>query len=337
MGVIMKGKKIVILITIFIAIMLTSTSTVGLSINKTNEQKKSIQTSDDPIEIYVGKMTIDCGWDSMACDIDVVDYPYEKLNIDSETTAAIVFYADWEIKNEKTTSKEKWFFNMTLRDGGPPDSEIIDNKKITIDDTFGVSDNQNGTIHFSEVYLTRDDFEKHYFQQKPDVRSFRATLECIYYEGSWVGGELEERSQKDLWTIGRIDLNNEGPSAPELSGDIGEGETGDISKTYTFTAKGSYDPDGDKIKYVFSWHDGLPSDETDFMDGGGTGQKSHKWNDEAGLHEVSVYAKDRFGALSPSTKISFTLPRAKFIKSIIHRMIISKDINLELLLKLIEL
>ncbi len=333
----MKGKNIVVLMTILITVLSTfSVVAIGRSINNAASQEKSIQRLGDPIEIYIGKMTIDCRWDSIACNIDIVDYPYEKLNIDSKTTATIVFYANWEIQNE-TTDKEKWFFNMTLRDGSVPDSEIIDNRQKTIDDTLGVSDNQNGIIYFKEIQLTRDDFEKHYFLPKPDVRSFRITLECVYYKGSWIGGELERRSDKDIWTVARIDLSNGNPSAPELSGDIGEGETGDISKTYTFTAKGSYDPDGDKIKYVFNWRDGLPSDETDFVEGGGTGQKSHKWNDEMGAHEVSVYAKDRFGAISPSTKISFTLPKSRFVRSIIYQMMHTENLNLELLLKLIKL
>jgi len=333
----MKGKKIVVIVVVLIlTLTMISSIVLGFSIKNSNKSESSMTKSGDPIEIYIGKMTIDCEWDSIACHIDIVDYPYEKLNIDSKTTATIVFYANWEIKNEKT-SKEKWFFNMTLRDGSIPDSEIIDNKQKVVEDTFGVSDNQDGVIYFKEIYLTRDDFEKHYFHQKPDVRSFRMTLECIYYEGSWLGGELEKTSDKDLWTIGRIDLNNDKPSAPQLSGDIGEGEKGDISKTYTFTAKSSIDPDGDKIKYVFNWHDGSPSDETDFMGSGGTGQKSHKWNDQMGLHEVSVYAKDRFGAISPSTKITFTLPRSLFLQNIIYQMRCSENINIDILLKLLNL
>jgi len=332
----MKESKTIIL-TAFLLMMLLSTNAVnGFSINEEKNSGKAFSKLEDPIEIYVGKMTIDGEWDSIACDIDIVDYPYEKIDIDSETTATIIFYANWEIINEQT-SKEKWFFNMTLRNGNVPDSEIIDNKKVTIEDDFGLSNNQEGVIYFDEIHLNRDDFEKHEFHQKPDERKFRTTLECIYYTGSWVSGDLEEESQKDLWTIGRIDLNNDKPSEPKLSGNIGEGETGDISEIYTFTAKDSYDPDGDKIKYVFSWNDGQPSDETDFMAGGGSGKKSHQWNDGTGPHEVTCYAKDRFGAISSFAKISFTLPRSRFIKSIIFKLIENENIGLELLFNLIKL
>ena len=333
----MKEKRIFVFLIFIITMLFSSSAISGLNITDEKSTEKPFSNYYDPIEIYVGKMTIDCEWDSIACDVDIIDNPYQKLNIDSETTAKIIFYADWKIVNEKATSKEKWIFNMTLRNGNVPDSEIIDNKCVIINDTFAIPDNQEGVIYFDEVYLTRDDFEKHYFHQKPDERKFRMTLECIYYLGPWVGGELEEESQKDLWTIGRVDLNNDKPSKPELSGDIDEGETGDISETYIFTARGSYDPDGDKISYVFSWHDGQPSDETDFMDGGGTGEMSHKWNDETGLHEVSVYSKDRFGAISSSEKITFTLPRSRVIRSILYYFIRNNNNNLDLLLNLINL
>ena len=329
----MKKKEVIILSIIFISILLSSSAVNGFSISE--DKENTLSKLQEPIQIYVGKMTIDGEWDSIACDIDVVDYPYQKLDIDSDTTATIIFYANWEIINE-ITDKEKWLFEMTLRNGNVPDSEIIDTKQVTIEDTFGVSDNQEGIIYFDEIHLTRDDFQKHEFHQEPDERKFRMTLECVYYRGSWVGGDLDEESQKDLWTIGRIGLNNNKPSKPEMSGDIGEGETGDIANTYTFTAKGSHDPDGDKIKYVFYWHDGLPSDETDFMEGGGTGKMSHKWNDATGTHEASVYAKDRFGAISPSASITFTLPRSQFARSIIYHLL-KNNINLDLLLLLIKL
>lgn len=302
---IMTYKKIILLI-IVVSALITSSSSNAVRIR--SDQGSILTKSNDEIEIYIGKMTIDCEWDYIACEIDVVESPYKKLEIKNQDKAVIKFYTDWEIKNEKTTYKEKWFYQIILKNGFSPDDEIIDTKDITIDDTPLISDNQNGTLYFDGLSLGRDDFEREPFLQKPEIKNFRIELRCEYYRGSWIDGDLELLSEKDLWTVARIDLSNDKPAKPRLYGDIGEGETGDIDKTYSFTAESSVDPDGDLIKYVFFWNDGT-SDETPYMKSGSAGVKSHRWDDDFGPHQVLVYAEDRFGAVSPTAELNFNLPR----------------------------
>jgi len=318
----MKGKKFVIFIIILILMLLTSNFTTSSVSTKNNNKENEIKINNDEVQIYVGKMIIDCEWDSIACDIDIVDNPYDIIDIDSASTATIIFYADWEIINEKASSKEKWEFKITLKNGNTPNDEIIDTVEKTIEDTPIIPDNQNGTIYFGYVELTRNDFESKPFSNEPDVEKFRAELECYYYEGSWITGELEEKSDKSLWTVGRIGLENDKPSTPSVTGDIEDGGTGNIGETYSFTAKSSADPDGDLIRYSFDWHDGVV-DESGYMESGGSVKMSHTWNDDAGAHSVSVYAFDRFGAMSPGTTISFTLPRSNHYKSIFLQRILS--------------
>ena len=305
----MIHKKIVFLIFFIVLTLVTNSFLATAITTKSNNCSKILFTKDnDEVEIYAGKMIIDCEWDYIACEINVVDSPYEKLEIKNQDKVTIKFYADWEIKNEKTTDKEKWFYEITLKNGLSPYDEIIDTKNITIEDTPLIPDNQNGTIYFDGFSLGRDDFDSDSFLQKPEIRNFRIELRCKYYRGSWISGELELLSEADLWTVARIDLANEGPTIPFLHGDIGEGETGDIDKTYSFTAESSVDPDGDLIKYVFFWNDGT-MDETPYMESGNIGIKSHQWTDEIGPHKVSVYAQDRFGAISSTAELNFNLPR----------------------------
>lgn len=319
----MKGKKFVIFsITLILMLLTSSVITSSIAIKNLNIDKKELKINNREVQIYVGKMIIDCEWDSIACDIDIIDNPYDIIDIDSKSTATIIFYADWEIINEKASSKEKWEFKITLKNGNTPDDEVIDTIEKTVEDTPIIPDNQNGTIYFGYVELTRDDFESKPFSNEPDVVKFRSELECYYYEGSWVGGELEERSDKSLWTVARIGLENDKPSAPVVTGDIEEGGTGKIGETYSFTAKSSIDPDGDLIRYSFDWHDGVV-DGSDYMDSDESVKMSHEWNDDAGAHSVSVYAYDRFGAMSSGTTISFTLPRSNNYKHLFFQRILS--------------
>lgn len=304
----MIGKKIILLNIVMVLILITGSFLTGAASVKLN--MRNILTMDnDEIEIYTGKMIIDCEWDSIACEIDVVDSPYEKLDIKNQDEVVIRFYADWEIKNEKTAYEEKWFFEIVLKNGFSPDDEVIDTKNVMIEDTPFIPDNQNGTLYFDGLSLGRDDFEGDVFLQKPEIKNFRIELRCEYYRGSWIDNDLELLSEEDLWTVARIDLSNDKPTKPRLYGDIGEGETGDIDKTYSFTAESSVDPDGDMIKYVFFWNDNT-LDETSYMESGGAGTESHRWEDGSGPHKVLVYAVDRFGAVSPSVELNFVLPRS---------------------------
>jgi hypothetical protein len=319
----MKGKKFVIYIIILILMLLTSSFiTSGIGIKNFNIKKEELKINNDEIQIYVGKMIIDCEWDSIACNIDIIDNPYDIIDIDSKSSATIIFYADWEIINEKAASKEKWEFKITLKNGNKPGGEVIHAVEKTIEDTPIIPDNQNGTIYFGYVELRRDDFESKPFSNEPDVVKFRSELECYYYEGSWIDGELEERSDKSLWTVARIGLENDKPSAPVVTGDIEEGGTGKIGETYSFTAKSSIDPDGDLIRYSFDWHDGVV-DGSDYIESGGSVKMGHQWNDDAGAHSVSIYAYDRFGAMSSGTTISFTLPRSIHYKNLLFQRILS--------------
>jgi len=302
----MKSK--IIILVIFSMLLIGSVSVDAASIKNTSSKTPDVNLiTTDEVTIDVGDMTIDCYWDGIACEIDVPDSPHREINPQGSEKVTINFYADWHIKNQKLGSNEKWYFKLTLKKGNSPDSPVLSTVDITVDDTLGGiggPSQSDGTLYVDSVELGRLNFDKDGFFNEPGTLKYRAELYCEYYRGG-LFSEPTLMDDADLWTVARIDLANERPSKPTLSSnDISEGGSGSIDNTYSFTATGSIDPDGDSIKYSFDFHDGTVVDSV-------SGSVSHKWNDDSGGHSVSVYAVDRFGRLSDGTTMTFTLPRAK--------------------------
>ena len=302
----MKNK--IIILVILATLLMVSTTANAISLKNNNLTTPTTETlTDDDVNIDAGDMTIDCYWDEIACEIDVPDSPYREINPQGSEKVTINFYADWHIKNQKLGSNEKWYFKLTLKKGNSPDSPVLSTVDITIDDTLGGvggPSQSGGTLYVDSVELGRLDFDKDGFFNEPETLKYRAELYCEYYRGG-LFSEPTLMDDADLWTVARIDLANERPSKPTLSSnDISEGGSGSIDDTYSFTASGSVDPDGDSIKYSFDFHDGTVIDSV-------SGSASHKWDDDQGEHSLSVYAVDRFGRLSDGATMTFTLPRAK--------------------------
>jgi len=63
-------------------------------------------------------------------------------------------------------------------------------------------------------------------------------------------------------------------------------------KTYTYSTS-TTDPNGDQVKYCFSWDDGTVT-WTDLVDSGETVYVEHSW-DKVGIYDISVKAVDETG------------------------------------------
>lgn len=96
-------------------------------------------------------------------------------------------------------------------------------------------------------------------------------------------GFLFIATQHELYCIGRA---NQAPVTPTIPSGVA---TGFVLTSYTFTSS-TTDPDGNPIQYRFKWGDGITSTWS-------TPSADHQW-DTAGTYEITVQAKDSYGAAS---------------------------------------
>ena len=301
----MKKIKFVIVIVLGLLI-LTSISANAINLKNININGEKIQTVDDDVEVYVGVINVDCQYDDdLAIDIDVPESPHRDINPQNSEKINFKFYLDWHIRNQQGFNfEEKWYFEIVIKDGSSPDSSVIDRKTLTVNDGLFGPEKTDGKLYSKEISIDREDFEKDDFFNEPETKKFRAEIRGAYYHNSG-NTDIDD---DDLWTVTRIDLGNEDPSKPTLTGDINDGGKGSFETTYHFTASGSTDPDGDQItKYDFDFHDGTVDQ---VYPSGGVATASHKWADQ-GEKKVTVYARDRFGGMSDGAEIAFTLPIEK--------------------------
>ena len=305
----MKGKLV-------LAILITMCFIVNFSANARNiEVSKTIKTDNEHFKVWVGEIIIDCQYDDdLAVEIDVPDSPHRDIYPQGSEEVTFEFYLDWEILNPRLLKEEEYYFEIVLKDGGSPDSSVINEESLTLEGTLF---DKSGNLTSGEISFGREDFDRDDFFSEPETKKIRAEIRGIYYQS----GEVID--DDDLWTVTRIDMGNEGPTKPTLTGDINNGGEGSVEETYTFTAEGSTDPDGDGIDhYDFDFHDGTVESVYPVN---GVATASHKW-DEQGEKKVSVYAFDRFGAMSDGAEITFTLPKekSKNVEKIGLNMIINK-------------
>ncbi len=262
--------------------------------------KRNINLQNENFEVNVGEIIIDCQYDDdLAVEIDVPNSPYREINPQGSEQVTFRFYLDWQILNPRLLKEEEYYFEIVLKNGGGASSSVIDEQSLTIEGTLI---DKTGTLYSEEISLGRNDFEKDEFFNEPKTKKIRAEIRGIYYQSE------STIDDDDLWTVTNIDMENEKPTKPTLSGDIDDGGEGNYEKTYSFEAQGSTDPDGDGVDhYDFDFHDGTV-DSVEPING--IAMASHKWS-EQGTKRVTVYAYDRFGAMSEGTEISFTLPKEK--------------------------
>ena len=109
----------------------------------------------------------------------------------------------------------------------------------------------------------------------------------------------------DFWLI-KIDVENQPPVAPSISGKI-NGAAG-TSYPYTFTTT---DPDDDNVSYYIEWGDGSITDWTALQASGPPGYgESHIWS-EKDTYTIRAKAKDTYGAESEWGTLVVTMPKNK--------------------------
>lgn len=108
-------------------------------------------------------------------------------------------------------------------------------------------------------------------------------------------------------------------SDPPATPDAPDGPTsGSANEEHTYTAS-TTDPNGDQIKYLFSWGDGEYSGWVGPYNSGQTGEASHTWT-EQGTFNITVMAKDSHGKTSEwSDPLAVSMPKNKafFFNSIL--------------------
>jgi hypothetical protein len=290
---------------VILSMLLISSATISAMNVKTydNGPPEALSLANEEIDILMGEIYVDCDYDDdLAVDIEMEDSPYQMINPQNSEIVTLNFYIKWHIRDQQMLNfAEKWEFELTLRNGNSPSDPVLDtNKKVVWDGLFGPGE-YDGNLFVEGVSLDRTDFDKDGFFNKPELRKFRLEARGAYYHDT--GSKVID--DDDLWSVIRIDLDNQDPTKPTLtSDDISDGGKGNMDNTYTFTASGSTDPDGDSISYVFAFHDG-----TVITDSSGT--ESHKYDGEQGEYSVSAYAVDRFGAQSDGVHWTFTLTKSK--------------------------
>jgi len=83
---------------------------------------------------------------------------------------------------------------------------------------------------------------------------------------------------------------------------------------YTYTTR-TTDPDGDKVKYLFDWGDGIKS-WTKYFNSGEIVSASHRWT-TFGSYNIRVKAKDIYGYESGWVTLKVTMPRDKSTSSLL--------------------
>ena len=108
-------------------------------------------------------------------------------------------------------------------------------------------------------------------------------------------------------------------SDPPATPDAPDGPaSGSVNEEHTYTAS-TTDPNGDQIKYLFSWGDGEHSGWVGPYNSGQTGEASHTWT-EQGTFNITVMAKDSHGKTSEwSDPLAVSMPKNKafFFNSIL--------------------
>jgi len=98
------------------------------------------------------------------------------------------------------------------------------------------------------------------------------------------------------------------PGAPTIDGPT-TGDAGD-TLTYSFSA---VDPDGDDVKFIIQWGDGLV-DTTGFVASGATETADHVWDSPAD-YTITAKAEDTNGNQGPESTFTVTIPRNKVVNA----------------------
>lgn len=91
---------------------------------------------------------------------------------------------------------------------------------------------------------------------------------------------------------------NTPPKKPVLLGET----FGRINTTYNFTVL-SFDPDGDKIKYAFTFDDGTNPIFSNYLSSGTAFTIQHNWS-KPGVYKIMVNVKDENNAFSDTTELT---------------------------------
>jgi len=309
----MNIKKKIVILTVLITLLIGSISASAMNLNNIQKPKYTMASNEDPREIYVGEMIIDFSKDNNACDINTFEERIEAtINPQGSEVTPVIFYANWSIKGHDTLQNEQWYFELTMKDGGP-DGPIIDVQHTKLGDSGGGflgPSKYRGQLFSQPIEFGRNDFSHDRLEENGVKRIvFRAELNCKYYRAP----PFFDPSLLDNLTLScatEINLANKAPTKPTLtSEDISDGGEGSVGTTYTFKASGAVDPDGDDILYyLYDFDDVGAPDNTYHAEPGE--EVSHEW-DEIGDIAVKVYAVDRFMALGDPATMTFTLPRSR--------------------------
>jgi len=241
--------------------------------------------------------------------IDLKDLVLDLTIPDHETIMPVELKFNCKIENEKLLNTETWVFIVEMRKY--PAGAFLINEEITKEDTviegYPWEKTISTTVDFSRDYPWERRGATDVFEQRYSLR-----VRCEYYDDGVKPGEQSPDDHASEYKNPVVILDNHNPpTKPTLTGDIENGETGSIDETYTFTAYGSTDPEGDEVDhYDFDFHDGTV--ETVFPDEEGKVTASHKWPEyKEGENRVSVYSFDSFGFMSDGAELIFTLPKEK--------------------------
>lgn len=143
------------------------------------------------------------------------------------------------------------------------------------------------------------------------VGPFQDEIVIINHTWSSIGEYILKLKGRDIngyesnWVTFNITIMspfNNPPGAPTIAGPSG-GKPG-VTMEYKFNA---VDPDGDKVKYIIDWGDGM-NDTTDLNLSGTDVTLAHTWS-KKGDYIIKAYAQDEFGLDGPESTKSVTIPR----------------------------
>jgi hypothetical protein len=304
----MKAKIIEIAVVSLLLISCISAS--GLKLDKAIDLVENTQITEDTIEMNIANMEID----SKETEATVTKNTYVlDLTIpDTDTIQPVKFSFNCLIKNEKLANAETWVFEVFMRKY--PAGETILEREIVYEDqltdSFPKSWTISETVDFSRAYP----WERRGMTDKYDQR-YSLEVRCEYYDDGVSPGQQAPDDHDACYDDPVVVLaNNNPPSAPTLSSDdVQDGDTIKLGTSYTFSATGSVDPEGDTVEYYhFDFHDGtveeFPGDEIATV--------SHTWtyaNDDNEV-KVTAYAFDKFAGfhhMSDGTEWTFTAEKSR--------------------------
>lgn len=327
------NRKIIILLVILTLV--SSTQFVSaLNMSKKIKNKSALDSnSGDIIEINCGKVEIfgpDYPSDNIHIDLKTgTERPYEKITLNNQDEKTIRYKIYWSVVQDGwdiLTEQFEFILKVSSwedqkNSDREPDRVTLTEEKIVEDFLF--DDKKEGDLYV-DINLDRSNFEgipdqdNEYLQEK-----FRIDLNCTYYQNK---NKPSEKYSDELYTYAVIEINNNEPSKPTVDSDISNGGTISVGESYSFTASGSTDQNGDDIRYHFFWGEG-PSDKSEFMQQGpeSSETKSHIWTVKNDDVKLTIVAQDIYGKYGDYWEINFAVPKLKAYK---------KEICLPMVLKL---